>query len=187
MLTYFSDGEYIYRLLNWMTDDPSHLDAYWHMLDSFRLPGMDALATVEIPLSAKREATRSSQQMPRRMVTNCCGFSSSGNPFPCCDDGNCTWWCYYKHGYVPFTGNAGTWWGAALDYSSWVRASYPPTNDMSIACWSGNPGHVAHAASWSGVGNVTITEMDCINGGCEDDDSIAYTEPTQGWLYDIML
>lgn len=191
MLTYFSDGEYVYRLLNWMTGEPTHLNAYWHMLDTFNLPGVSASSVSMIPLSAKHEGEWSSQRSSERMVTNCCGYSSSGNPFDCCDEGNCTWWCYYKHGCVPFTGNAYTWWGQAPDHATWYQSSYPPTNgDMSIACWdqntpgAGNNGHVAHAANWSGTGNVYVTEMNCGSSGCASSDDFPYTYPSQGWLYD---
>ena len=40
----------------------------------------------------------------------CCEYSSPGNPFPC-NNGNCTWWCYYKRPevYPACSGHAEQW------------------------------------------------------------------------------
>jgi hypothetical protein len=57
---------------------------------------------------------------------------------------------------------------------------------MAIACWSGTQGHVAHTNYWSGSGNVSITEMFWCNP-CDSAKSIPYTNPTQGWIYDILV
>lgn len=63
---------------------------------------------------------------------------------------------------VPFTGNAGTWWGQVPNFTAWQRQTgAPPTNKRSIAYQSGNPGHVAYIASYSGGANVNITDMCC--------------------------
>lgn len=186
MLAYLSDGDHVYRLMNWMTNESRDLDSYRHMLDTFMLPGMTTATAAELPLIVKSDANRSSQQMPELRVATCCGYYSQYNPFPCCDDGNCTWWCYFKHGYVPFTGDAGTWWGQVPDHSYWRQSSYPPIGgDMAIACWSGSPGHVAHTNYWSGSGDVSITEMFWCSS-CPSSRSIPYTTPTQGWIYDIL-
>lgn len=185
MLTYFSDGEYVYRLLNWMTGEPTHLNTYWHMLDTFSLPGVSALAAADIPLSTKHEGKWSSQRLSGRMVTNCC-YTDSGNPFPCCNNGNCTWWCYYKYNSVPFSGNAGTWWNQAKDHYLWVQSSLPVVGGMSIACWAGGTGHVAHAANWSGSGDVSITEMTWCES-CDNSRNIAASNPSQGWIYAIYV
>ncbi|VAW37797.1 hypothetical protein MNBD_CHLOROFLEXI01-1109 [hydrothermal vent metagenome] len=161
MLTYFSDGMYIYRLLNWMTGDPLSLDVYWHMLDTFSLPRMSTLTMAEIPISIKGEAERSSHQLSWRMV-NCCGYSDPGNPFPCCGDGNCTWWAYRQMGWVPFTGDAKTWWGQVPNHAGWTRNSYPSTNISSIGWHNrGEYGHVAYIANYLGGSQVNITDMTC--------------------------
>ncbi|MBK7894348.1 MAG: CHAP domain-containing protein [Anaerolineaceae bacterium] len=181
MLTYFSDGNYVYRLMNWMTGMTTDLNAYWHMLESFNLPGTSTSASVEIPTIARHDGKLSAQKHLDRMVNTCC-YTAAYNPFPCCNDGNCTWWCYYKYPGLPFSGNAGTWWGQVNDHSAWTQSSQPVTGGMSIACWGGSPGHVAHAANWSGSGNVTITEMSWCQP-CDGTRAIAASSPSQGWTY----
>jgi surface antigen len=94
--------------------------------------------------------------------SSCCSYFDSGNPFPCCTDGNCTWWAYREMGGVPFTGNAGTWWGQVPDNAGWDRAGSPPYDRHSIAWQGGSPGHVAYVATYSGAGNeVDVTDMTC--------------------------
>jgi hypothetical protein len=194
MLTYFQDGEYVYRLMNWMTGEPTHLNAYWHILGTFNLPTADSLTTTEIPLWIKQEGVNSAKRSTGMLlVDNCCGHNSPGNPFPCCgcpqccaceQEGNCTWWCFDKYNGVPFSGDAQYWWGQAADHPSWVQSSLPLVGGMSIACWGGNPGHVAHAANWSGSGNVSITEMSWCQS-CDSSRSIAASNPSQGWIHTI--
>lgn len=162
MITYFSDGQHVYRLMNWMTDNPTHLDAYWHMLDTFKLPGKSSLVAAEIPLLTKQNAMQSARQLFAMLVPSCCSYSSSGNPFPCCDDGNCTWWVYRQMSAVPFSGNAGTWWGQVPDHVAWTSSTgIPPTNKRSIGWQSGNPGHVAYINTYSSGSTVAITDMCC--------------------------
>ncbi len=114
-----------------------------------------------VALSIKEEAQQIAK-LNGLLVPTCCSFTSNGNPFPCCTHGNCTWWAYYKMGSVPFTGNAGTWWGQVPNFPSWGRSGTPPTNKPFIAWKSGSPGHVAHVASYSGSGNtLNVSHMSC--------------------------
>lgn len=190
MITYVSDGEYVYRLLNWMTGVSTHLDAYWHMLDTLTLPETRSAIATELPPAVKQNAEQSAAQSTIGIqMANCCTYYDSGNPFPCCTAGNCTWWVYYKMGSVPFTGDAHTWYGQAQDHSQWTTASTPSTYNPSIGCWdrwqgvAGAYGHVAYAGNYSGGSSVYITEMNCGSTGCASGESIGYMDPGQGWAY----
>lgn len=193
MITYFTDGKYVYRLLNWMTNNPTHLDAYWHMLNTFTLPEMTSLVTAEIPILTRQESIRATERsMGMSLVNNCCGHNDPGDPFPCCgcdeccgceQEGNCTWWVFYKMAYVPFTGNAGTWWNQAGNYTEWDRGSLPHTDGRpSIANWSGSPGHVAYVANYSGSGDVTKSDM----SWCDHCDQTNTMDPytPRGYIYE---
>lgn len=186
MITYFSDGVYVYRLLNWMTNNSTDLDVYWHMLDTFVLPGKNNSTKAEHPFVGNK--TVNQVVAPQLYIATCCNYYDYGNPFPCCTEGNCTWWVYYKMGYVPFTGHAYSWWGDSLNYHDWGRSSQPSTSVDSIGCWhidQDRPsGHVAYAATYSGSGQVTVTHMHCDTAGrhCKSTDPINTTDPTQGWL-----
>jgi len=160
LVTFFSDGNNVYRLMNHLTSVPESLQAYWHMLNTFSISGRLAVAA-KIASDVQQEASRVAERNGI-LVANCCNYSSSGNPFPCCGDGNCTWWVYRQMGWVPFTGNAKTWWGQVPNYAGWTRNSYPPTNRSSIG-WHGRGsyGHVAYIASYSGGSTVNITDMTC--------------------------
>ena len=160
MSVFFSDGQYIYRVIGTLTNVPEALQAYWHVLDTFRLPGKVAQAAF-IPASIRREVEQvAGSNAP--LVNTCCNYTNNGNPFDCCVNGNCVWWVYYQMLGVPFTGNAGTWWGQVPNFVNWQRHTTTPTlNNRNIAWQSGNPGHVAYIHTYSGGANVTITDMCC--------------------------
>ncbi len=199
MITYLSDGKYVYRLINWMTGMSSDLDIYWRMLNTFQLADQTRLINAEIPKSVKTTGILSTgQSVGIQANESCCNhYDASGNRFPCCgcnlgcccnvQEGNCTWWVYYKFGYVPFTGNAGTWWGQAQDHPLWTTSNTPSTNNPSIAHYAayqgaGRYGHVAYAANWPGYGKVYISEMDWCHH-CDQTRDVFTSEPSQGWSY----
>lgn len=160
LVTFVSDGQYVYRLMNRMTNARDVLQAYWHMLDTFTPSGI-AMLPAKIAPAIKEEAQEIAT-LNGPLVSTCCNLTSNGNPFPCCVDGNCTWWAYRQMGGVPFTGDAGTWWGQVPNFTAWRRQTgAPPTNKRSIAWLSGTPGHVAYIATYSGGSNVNITDMCC--------------------------
>lgn len=182
LITYFSDEKYVYRLMNWATGEKAHVDAYWHMLESYTPPDVSGKVVTVLPQSMIQETNLWATSKAVR-IANCCSYYDRGNPFPCCtNQGNCTWWCYYEYGYVPFTGNAETWWGQVPDYPEWNRSTSGPSCLASIACWSGSPGHVAYAAYWSGTGNVGISEMSWCTD-CGSSRSISPSNPSQGWIF----
>ncbi len=160
LVAFVSDGQYVYRLMNRMTSVREALLAYWHILDTFTSAGVSALVAGIAP-GIKEEAEQVAK-LNGLLASNCCTYTSNGNPFSCCTNGNCTWWAYYKMGGVPFTGDAGTWWGQVPNYTAWARQTgAPPYNKRSIAWQSGTPGHVAYIAAYSGGANVNITDMCC--------------------------
>ena len=164
LATFFSDGKYVYRLWYTVTQNRVGLQVYHHMLNTIELPGIsDRKATpAELPEKIWKSVEAAVQEsgLISPLVSSCCGYSQSSNPFPCCNNkGNCTWWVYYKFGAVPFRGDAGTWWSQVPNYSGWLRSSLPRADQANIAWWSGSPGHVAYVSNYTGGSNVTISEM----------------------------
>lgn len=161
LTVFWSDNRNVYRLWYTVTQNKGGLDIYYHILNSISLSGNKATVSEipdEIKLSALKAVEESGLISP--LVSSCCGYNSQGNPFPCCNNrGNCTWWVFYKYGYVPFRRDAGTWWSQVPDYPDWTRAGSPKKNRENIAWWSGSPGHVAYAANYTGGSNITISEM----------------------------
>ncbi len=142
------------------------LQAYLHAINSFTHANYQA-AEVQLPDSVMEEARLAEQESSviSPLISNCCGYYSSGNPFPCCDDkGNCTWWVWYRYStYVPFRGDAWTWWGQVPDYYGWWRSTVPHMGE-NIAWWDKSSsnnylGHVAHVSNYTGGDNISLTEM----------------------------
>lgn len=81
-----------------------------------------------------------------KAVDSCGGYSSSGNPFPCCTHkdgtaGNCTWWAWKKSkgewGEAPVSkGNAGTW-------SSKISKNFAVSSSVKTPSIAESSGHVA--------------------------------------------
>lgn len=115
-------------------------------------------------------------------VSSCCGYSSPGNPFPCCANsagvqiGNCTWWAYHKYrestGESPGCyGNAYTWKNCAEPNGSSARAGsvvvFQPcvlgahcTPRPDWGCPNGC-GHVAYVTRVHSNGTFDISEDGC--------------------------
>lgn len=113
-------------------------------------------------------------------VASCGGNSSSGNPYPCCDnngnsssadqnDGNCTWWAWkmakdnWGHS-LPGWSNANTWDDYARPVnktSGYVVLPVPTIKSLAVAeTYGGSRGHVAWVTG-TGSGSVTVSEMNC--------------------------
>lgn len=169
LTTFFSDGEYVYRLWYTVSKNPQGVQVYWRMLDTFTLGKSAAVAAV-IPKDVKQSAEEAVGISGIEAGNYCCNKYSPycSLYFSCCDDrGNCTWWVCYKFGAVPFRGDAITWWGQVPDYPDWLRhTAAPKQNQENIAYFSF--GHVAYIANYTGGANVYITEMSwctsCYNG-----------------------
>lgn len=190
MLTaFFSDGRYVYRLWFTVTHNERGLQAYWRMLDTFTLPGGERNRT-QVPEGVKQSAQQAAETSAISSIrgSSCCGYYSSGNPFPCCDNrGNCTWWVFYKYGWVPFRGDAGSWWDQVPDYLYWKRRTVSPkSNQENIAWWSyaasPSSGHVAYVANYTGGSTVSITEMSWCTS-CYNARSISISTPS-GYIYE---
>lgn len=169
MLTTFIYGEkYVYRLWYTVSRNEVGLQAYKHMLDTFTFP-QSKTAPAQLPQEVIQEALSSIgySGVINPLVSSCCGYTSSGNPFGCCDNkGNCVWWVWYKYSVpIPFRGDAWKWWYQAPDYPDWGRRSTPRQNPgENIAWWdksssNNNLGHVAYVANYTGGDYVKITEM----------------------------
>jgi len=184
MLTvFFSDGDYVYRLWYSLTEYEAGLQLYQHMLDTLILSGRE-LSVAEIPNDVWNDAKKAAKEsgVVNPLESSCCGYYSSGNPFECCSNkGNCTWWIYYNYGYVPFRGDAGTWYSKVPDYPGWQRGSQPSLWRPNIAWWSGSPGHVAYLDNYTGGTSITISEMKWCTS-CGQTRTIPYTNP-DGYIW----
>lgn len=180
----WSDNKSVYRLWYTVTQYKTGLDVYYHILNSMSLSGSKATAS-EIPDDIEQLASKAVEEsgLISPLLSSCCSYNSPGNPFPCCSNkGNCTWWVFYKYGYVPFRGDAGTWWSQVPNYADWTRAGSPKANRENIAWWSGSPGHVAYAANYTGGSNITISEMLWCTS-CGRTRTIAISRPN-GYIYE---
>lgn len=191
LAAFFTDGKYVYRLWYTVMRNEIGLQVYQHMLNTIGLS--DGFDKVTIPVDLPEnfwditETAVQTSGVISPLVSSCCGYYSSGNPFPCCTNkGNCTWWVYYNYGYVPFRGDAGTWWSQVPNYSDWSRGSQPKKNQENIAWWSktSSPpyGHVAYASNYTGGSNITISEMLWCNS-CGRTRTISITQP-RGYIYE---
>lgn len=168
LAVFWSDEEHVYRLWYTVSQLNTGLDVYFSVLNSFVLPGKEATLS-EIPDDVKQSALKAADEsgVISPLVISCCGYVDYGNPFPCCPtqpSGNCTWWVYYKYGYVPFRLNAHTWWDQVPDYYDWSRSGGPQQYQENIAWWdkapsNNNYGHVAYAAYYSGGSDIAISQM----------------------------
>lgn len=109
-------------------------------------------------------------------VNTCGGYSSSGNPFPCCDnngngktsdsiDGNCTWYAWkaakdYWGQAPPVTGAPSKWISQAKTSSKFTSTTTPTKNAIAVGITASNPTHVAWVTSVSGS-KITVNEMNC--------------------------
>jgi len=176
----FSDDSHFFRIQYVIGDMGAAKDIYLHMLESFSVESPAAKTEFQFPTNVQDKVTGA---LPA--VTTCCGYSWPGNPFPC-DNGNCTWWVYYRQGYVPFTGNAGTWWGQVGYYRDWRKGYTPVTGG--IAWWNSAArppyGHVAQVVSISGA-NINVSEMTWQGNPCSQEPvyrAYASTNPS-GYIY----
>ena len=161
--TFWAGEKYIFRL--WHTYQGNIFDEefYKTVLKSFHFMKDDPIKREDVSRSLQGMSPESFSTV-NPLVTTCCGYSSSGNPFECCDNkGNCVWWVYYRYGSVPFRGHAWTWWGQVLDYTDWSRAYQPRRDWRNIVWWNKTSyppyGHVAFAATYTGGSTITISEM----------------------------
>jgi|SRR5215213_4947214 len=113
-------------------------------------------------------------------VVGCGGQSSTGNPYPCCDnnknssvgdssDGNCTWWAWkmakdnWGHS-LPGWSNAKTWDDYARPInkaSGYVVLPVPTARSIAVSeTYGGSFGHVGWVTSF-GSSSVTVSEMNC--------------------------
>ncbi|NJL26390.1 MAG: CHAP domain-containing protein [Thermoanaerobaculia bacterium] len=135
--------------------------------------------TAPLTLELRAQDVRQTGMMPK--VASCGGQSSSGNPYPCCDnnsngvmtdnnDGNCTWWSWKKakDGWgwsLPGWGHAKTWDDSdkrAINRSSgYVLYPSPILNSIAVSnTYGSSTGHVAWVTS-VGSSTVTVSEMNC--------------------------
>lgn len=192
LMTTFSDKYYTYLVRYVISDGGRAMETYLHMLESFK-PASDSTAEVTNVFYFPPEIQAKSIQNASFIETeNCCGISDPGNPFPC-DDGNCTWWVYYRKGYVPMTGDAWKWgWDVYLGlYPGWYLSENPAVG--AIAWWDRNTcwttsGHVAHVDTKSGYNTwIKVSEMTWQGTLCDEEPgyrtiSIPSCEEPTGYL-----
>jgi surface antigen len=99
--------------------------------------------------------------LPGYDVSTCCTYSSSGNPYPCCDPlGNCTWWSYRQRwdiwGYGSW-GNAKDWLANARN-AGFSTSTTPTLGDIMCLTNIGSYGHVAIVEA-IGTNQVYVSEQ----------------------------
>lgn len=175
LIVFTEIGEYIFRLWHPISE-PLALQANWHMVNSFRNSEEGTIgASAEIPESVLSEVrivlekpnaqTEQASSCTAVQGQGCCDLPALAAcyQFPCArdagqDKGNCTYLVCYKYGGVPFSGNAGTWWGQVPTTPGWYSHTNPPKG-TSIAWWGGSPGHVGYIQYYSGSGTPSVIEQ----------------------------
>lgn len=183
LIVFIEAGQYVFRFWHPASDNLA-LQLNLHMVRSFRLSGEEPASVItHIPDSIIREAEDSLERagLQTEQVNSCTSVQGAGccdlphlqtcYRFPCArengqDKGNCTYLVCYKYRGVPFSGNAGTWWGQVPSTPGWHSYTTPP-NGASIAWWPTGEiykvGHVGFIEYYSGSGNPTVLEQ----GYCE--------------------
>lgn len=166
----FSDSNYTYLVQYIANDGGSALNVYLNLLGSFRLAGNQATGAFTYPAEIFERITQLARSAT---VDTCCGYTSTGNPFPC-DYGNCTWWVYYSKGSVPMYGDAYRWGyqvGAGY-FPGWYLSDTPAIGG--IAWWdknvngAGASGHVAYITNKSGSNTwIRVSEMNYGGTSCD--------------------
>ncbi len=177
IIVFVSNDEYVYRFWHPLTTSAPALQANWHILDTFHTLIEKASDTNSyIPQSVLDEVQDAVETVENQSIQNiecpngsgvqgqgCCEIPhlQACYRFPCSirggqHRGNCTYYVCYRYGGVPFTGNAGAWWGQVSTTPGWYSYSSPP-NGTSIAWF--NYGHVAYINSYWGGGAPTFQEQ----------------------------
>lgn len=101
-------------------------------------------------------------------TNSCAGYYSSNNPYPCCTDGNCTWWSWKmaNENWGQQLGVRGSNWGDARSWLSRARSNHfgvkttPAPGTVAVNSYINGYGHVAWVYAVDS-NNVYVTEMNC--------------------------
>lgn len=184
LTTVFNSDTHFFQIDYMLGDSGQAVESYMHLLKSFQhQPGneIDEDSPFQFPQDVKENAIRKSEAIiPMSGADTCCGVSSPGNPFPC-NNGNCTWWVWYKKGGVPMTGDAYKW-GPRVEagwYPGWsLTYAHSQARVGDIAWWTFNYtfpyyrpyGHVAYVTNIS-HSQVTVSQMVWGGNDCDDEPS----------------
>lgn len=174
LMTIFSDKNHTYLVRYVISDGGQAMETYLRLLETFK-PAFsndsEVTGAFYFPMEIQEKAIQSASFIE---VTNCCGISDPGNPFPC-DNGNCTWWAYYRKGYVPMTGDAWKWgWDVYQGlYPGWYLSENPAVGAVAWwdknTCWT-TSGHVAHVDTKSGYNTwIRVSEMTWQGTSCSEE------------------
>lgn len=169
----FNNNEHFFLIQYLIGDGGDGINTYRHLLQSFTPKtenGNDLAGEFLFPLDVQREATKEAHAP---LVNTCCGVTSNNNPFPC-DNGNCTWWVWYKKSGVPMTGDAWRW-GYRVNqglYPGWYLVEDPVV--YNIAWWDKSTarpgGHVAYVQGKSGYNSwINVNEMTWQGNPCAEE------------------
>lgn len=175
LTAFIPQEEFIVRIIYQVTDQQAGMDAFWKMLNSYRITKDQASTNItEIPKSimdVSKELVARSNVITDRVATCCNHETPGGNPFPCCSDsskGNCTWYVhhYYKKNLsitLGFYRDAKYWWDDAYGLG-YTRTTTPQLNAIA---WTdqGTYGHVAIVTAIS-QDTVTLLQMAICNPNC---------------------
>ncbi len=184
LTTVFNNDAHFFQIDYIVGDSGQAMDVYLHLLESFQPQSGKAIddeRSFQFPHDIQENAIQKSESVIVMSGANtCCGVSSPGNPFPC-DNGNCTWWVWYKKGGVPMTGDAYRW-GPRVEagwYPGWsLTYNHSQARVGDIAWWTFwlyHPyyrpfGHVAYVKSISSS-SVTVSQMVWGGENCDDEPS----------------
>ena len=127
-------------------------------------------------------------------VDKCGGFTSKGDPFPCCtgkgtNDANCTWWAWKKAkdqwGEAPVSsGNAGTWSGKkGKNFSVSTDARSPSVVEFgSHVAWVESVFNSCDKKGKNCVKKITVSEMNCFKP-YQAQGSATYTASGKNYIY----
>lgn len=99
-------------------------------------------------------------------TNTCSGYTSTGNPYPCCSAGNCTWWAWkmakdnWADPLPSYSWHYAWQWKGAAKTDHYGVASTPAVGTIGVNTTVNGTGHVAWVYAVDNT-YVYVTEMNC--------------------------
>ncbi len=164
---YFENNGNVYRFRYLVTDAGKGLQQFMNLTSKVMLTNNIPSHFLDIPKEILEIIANGGLEPTGE---TCCSYYSSGNCYPCCSAGNCTWWCRYKR-----TDIANCGWGNAKEWIASAQSAGFPTGSTPLVgsimvmdayeCYAASYGHVAYVESVNGS-NITVSEMGCESWYC---------------------
>lgn len=149
---------------------------------------------VESPVIASTEQHEVSSIVINPQVDNCGGVSSPGNPYPCGNGGNCTFWVWHKAKNVwgqqlpgfsknsSFPSGDAKYWAGQARLAGWPVSSEPGSRTISVNNNISSFGHVWFN-EFLGWQELVGNEMNWGQPGYRDPVKHTFQESNQGYIY----